>query len=56
MEEIVDVIPHMPASDLAASIIALGIGLSVLPTAWADDDAVDPGARFQVQVAAGAVG
>jgi hypothetical protein len=32
----------------AASIIALGIGFTVLPTAWADDDAVNPG---PVQVA-----
>jgi hypothetical protein len=33
-------------------VIALGIGFSVLPTAWADDDAVDPGSPVQqVQVA-----
>jgi hypothetical protein len=31
-------------------MIALGIGFSVLPTAWADDDAADPG-PVQVAVA-----
>jgi hypothetical protein len=33
-------------------MIALGIGFTVLPTAWADDNAVDPGAPGPVQVAA----
>jgi hypothetical protein len=32
-------------------MIALGIGFSVLPTALADDDAVDPGGPVQVAVA-----
>jgi hypothetical protein len=32
-------------------MIALGLGFSVLPTAWADDDAVDPGSPGPVQVA-----
>src|SRR5258708_1547725 len=35
----------------AATMIALGIGFAVLPTAWADDDAVDPGNPGPVQVA-----
>jgi hypothetical protein len=33
-------------------MIALGIGFTVLPTAWADDNAVDPGTPGPVQVAA----
>ena len=33
-------------------MIALGIGFTVLPTAWADDNAVDPGGPGPVQVAA----
>lgn len=35
----------------AALVLALGVGFSVLPTAWADDDAVDPGSPGPVQVA-----
>jgi hypothetical protein len=35
----------------AASMIALGIGFAVLPTAWADDEAVDPGSPGPIQVA-----
>ncbi|MDT5068345.1 MAG: hypothetical protein QOK02_4500 [Mycobacterium sp.] len=35
----------------AAATIAFGIGFAVMPTAWADEDAVDPGSPVQVAVA-----